>query len=65
MPTTYTVIEVAAILKLGTAVIYRLAHNGDLPYVRLGGQLRFTAAALRERLGLRPTEPIVVPEEKL
>ena len=64
MATTFTVREVAGILKLGTAKVYRLARSGDLPCVLLDGQFRFTAAAIRKRLNLGPEDEIVVPPEK-
>ena len=63
MATTYTVKEVARLLKFGTAAVYRLAHSGELPFVPVGGQLRFTAAALRKYLQLKATDVISIPTD--
>jgi excisionase family DNA binding protein len=63
MATTYSVKEVAGVLGVGVATIYRLAHEGKLPHTRVGDKFRFTGAALRKYLHLEPTEPIVVPLE--
>jgi excisionase family DNA binding protein len=42
--------EVAAELAISLPTVYRLISNGELPALRVGGQLRFDPAELRSSL---------------
>lgn len=46
-----TVAEAAAVLGLGSSTVYRLAADGRLPSVRVGGSVRIPSAHLLELLG--------------
>ena len=39
--------EVAAVLGVSTATVYKLAHEGDLPHVRIGNAIRVEPGDLR------------------
>ncbi|HWI07312.1 MAG TPA: helix-turn-helix domain-containing protein [Solirubrobacteraceae bacterium] len=45
-----TVSEAAALLRISRATAYRLVDAGELPAVRVGGQLRVDRVALLEQL---------------
>lgn len=50
-----TVGEIAAELRVGKQTVYRLIQVGELPAVRIGGQIRVTEAdlgAYKQRIGL-------------
>jgi len=50
-----TVGEIAAELRVGKQTVYRLIQVGELPAVRIGGQIRVTEADLgtyKQRIGL-------------
>ena len=42
--------EVALLLNVSRETVYRLLRNGQLPSVRVGGQLRVPKRALAQRL---------------
>jgi excisionase family DNA binding protein len=42
-----TVAEVAQVLRLSKASVYKRVAEGKLPHVRIGNQIRFVPAALR------------------
>ena len=63
MATTYTVREVARILKVTPNMVHKLAQTGQLEHVRIGDLYRFTAETLRAKLGLSDTAEIIVPPE--
>lgn len=63
MATTYTVREVALILKVTPNMVHKLAKNGELDHTRVGDLYRFTAETLRAYLRLSKTTEIVVPPE--
>ena len=48
-----TVREVAARLRVCTALVYRLCHRNELPSVRIGGALRFVPEAVESFVGRR------------
>ncbi len=64
MPTTYTVREVARILKVCPNMVHKLAKNGALKNKRVGDLYRFTAETLRAYLGLSATAEIIVPPDR-
>lgn len=43
---TFTVRELADYLQIGKASAYRLVHDGTLPSVRIGRQIRIPIAAV-------------------
>lgn len=43
---TFSVKELAAYLNVGKAAAYRLVHDGTLPSVRIGRQIRIPIAAV-------------------
>lgn len=45
-----TIAETASILRIGIATAYRLVHSGELPAVRIGGQIRVRREAFHEYL---------------
>jgi excisionase family DNA binding protein len=45
----------AEALGLSRATVYRLARNGELPVIRLGGSLRVSTAELRRLCGMEPS----------
>ncbi len=59
MSTTYDVRKTAKILGVGTAMVYKLAKTGKLPYIRIGDKYKFTGPALREFLELPATEHLI------
>ncbi len=59
----YTVKEVARLLGVAPATVYKLANNGELAHTRVGDQIRFTAVTLRSYLGLEPQDTMVIPPE--
>lgn len=50
LPYVLTVEEVAEVLQVSTKTVYRLLHDGDLPYVQVRGSYRVTSTALAEYL---------------
>lgn len=50
MPPLFTISEVADYLKVSTATIYRLMHDGTLVGVRVGSSLRFTRKNIEDFL---------------
>lgn len=46
----YTVEEVASILRVSTKTVYRLIKSGDIPAIRVRGQIRITNTALNNYL---------------
>jgi excisionase family DNA binding protein len=42
--------KLAAQLKVSTDTIYRLAKTGEIPSVRVGGQLRYDPTEVRAKL---------------
>lgn len=50
MPTLLTAPELAALLKLPVARIYRLAREGQLPHFKVGRSVRFDHEAVLESM---------------
>ena len=48
MDRVYTVPEIAQILRISTKTTYQLIKEGDLPAIRVRGQIRITSEALAE-----------------
>jgi excisionase family DNA binding protein len=48
-----TVRQVADLLRVSTAHVYRLAARGELPHVRVGNAMRFVAGDLTFFMGAR------------
>lgn len=46
----YTTAEVAALLSVNPETVRRLASRGELRFVRVGSELRFSEAAIRDYL---------------
>lgn len=46
----YTVTETAKILRVSPKTVYRIIRSGDLQAIRVRGQYRVTAEALRQYL---------------
>jgi excisionase family DNA binding protein len=49
-PTLLSVRDLAARLQVSRATAYRLIHTGEVPAVRVGGQLRVDPVELRDYL---------------
>lgn len=65
MPKTlYTPREVARLLGISLAMVYKLANSGALDHTRVGDLFRFTADHLRAYLGLNVTADIIIPPER-
>lgn len=47
--------EVAALLAVSRRTVQRLAESGELPHIRVGSQLRFSAASLADWQARRET----------
>ncbi|WP_026416370.1 helix-turn-helix domain-containing protein [Actinomadura oligospora] len=45
-----TVAEVAAVMRVSKMTVYRLAHAGELPSIRVGRSFRVPAAAVYDYL---------------
>lgn len=45
-----TVIEIAELMRVSRATVYRLIHTGDLPSMRVGRSLRVSRRALENYL---------------
>ena len=45
-----TVPEVARVLRISKATVYRMVHSGELPAVRVGRAFRVPAQAVRDAL---------------
>ena len=43
----YTVSEIANMLKVSTKTVYQLVKSGDIPAIRVHGQIRITNTALK------------------
>lgn len=56
-PVIMTVADVAAYLRLSTSTVYRMAHQGELPAIRVGGQWRFHQDAIEGLLHPQQTVP--------
>jgi excisionase family DNA binding protein len=52
-----TVKEVAARLKVCTAIVYRICERGDLPHLRVSNAIRVPASELAEFMGRRTRSP--------
>lgn len=50
MEKAYTVKEVAALLRISTATVYRHIENGELDFVRIGKRWRMPAHQLEKYL---------------
>lgn len=48
MNRVYTVAEISHILRISTKTTYQLVREGDLPAIRVRGQIRITSEALAE-----------------
>lgn len=48
---SFSVTEVAEILRVNSATIYRLVRRRDLPGLKIGGKWRFNRDALEKWLG--------------
>ena len=49
--------ELCSLLSLSRAKVYRMVRQGELPYVRLGGSIRFRYRALLDWMKGRETQP--------
>lgn len=58
-PTLLTVPEVAALMAVGTAYVYRLVSERRIPYLKLGHHVRFDPAELEAWLDQARVEPTV------
>jgi excisionase family DNA binding protein len=52
LPPTISAKEVASILGIGLNQTYALAHDGEIPVLKLGRSLRFPTARILEMLGI-------------
>lgn len=43
-----TVEEIAELFQTSTSTIYRWVHKREIPFVKLGGKLRFSQDAIQE-----------------
>lgn len=43
-----TVEEIAELFQTSTSTIYRWVHKREIPFVKLGGKLRFSLDAIQE-----------------
>ena len=43
-----TVEEIAELFQTSTSTIYRWVHKREIPFVKLGGKLRFSPDAIQE-----------------
>lgn len=43
-----TVEEIAKLFQTSTSTIYRWVHKREIPFVKLGGKLRFSQDAIQE-----------------
>lgn len=43
-----TIKEVSNILKISESTLYRWVHKKEIPFVKLGGKLRFSPDAIQE-----------------
>lgn len=59
----YTAAEVARVLDVSVAMVYKLAKSGALKSRRVGDLYRFTAKNLRAYIGLSATDEIIIPPE--
>lgn len=44
----FTVEEIAELFQTSTSTIYRWVHKREIPFVKLGGKLRFSQDAIQE-----------------
>lgn len=62
-----TVAEVALVMRLSKATVYRLMQAGEIPAVRFGRSYRVSEAAVSEyvaRSGLNTNEGSTAPDER-
>jgi excisionase family DNA binding protein len=55
LPTSFSVTEVAEILRVNSATVYRLVRRHDLPGLKIGGKWRFNRTELEKWLQTSPT----------
>ena len=55
LPTSFSVTEVAEILRVNSATVYRLVRRRDLPGLKIGGKWRFNRTELEKWLQTSPT----------
>lgn len=53
MPRTYTVEEVAKILRIGRSAAYEAVNRGQIPHIRVGRFIRISEDQLQQLLGRR------------
>lgn len=53
--------EVAKILRITTAQVYKLARAGEIPSIRIGGSVRFSSTALASWM---ESQTNVLPEKR-
>ena len=53
--------DVAAYLKVSRSWVYHQAEAGRLPYIRVGGLVRFDPRALRAHIARHGTGTVVAP----
>jgi excisionase family DNA binding protein len=55
LPLSFSVTEVAEILRVNSATVYRLVRRRDLPGLKIGGKWRFNRTELEKWLQTSPT----------
>ena len=53
---TMTIDEAGALLGIGRSLAYQLAHNGQLPVIRLGKRFLVSRKAFEAMLDVKPAE---------
>jgi excisionase family DNA binding protein len=60
----WTTYQVADLLNVPPSRIYDLVHSHEIPVIKIGRQLRFDPAAIREWLDARTTQAQVQASEE-
>jgi excisionase family DNA binding protein len=53
---TMTIDEAGALLGIGRSLAYQMAHNGQLPVIRLGKRYLVSRKAFEAMLDVKPSE---------
>jgi len=64
MPLTYTVEEVAALLRVGRSAAYAAVRAGDIPSIRVGRSIRVPRFQLERMLGLAQNDDDLAGETR-
>lgn len=48
MKNLYNINDLSKLLKISTSTLYRWVHKKEIPYIKLGGKVRFSDSELQQ-----------------